>query len=95
VFPVAIGREEGLALLDWVRKERAHRTLESGLGFAVSTLFICEGLLANGPNGHHVAADQYQFVGLPTHTTTYGGVGLQILEEAGVRDLVEFYGEES
>ena len=29
------------------------------------------------------------------HRTTYAGVGLQILEEAGVRDLVEFYAEES
>lgn len=95
LFPVAIGRQEGLALLDWVRTEGAHRTLESGLGFAVSTLFICEGLLANGPNGRHVAADPYQVVGLPTHTTTYVGVGLEVLKEAGVRDLVEFYSEES
>jgi predicted O-methyltransferase YrrM len=29
------------------------------------------------------------------HRTTYVGVGLQILEEAGVRDRVEFYAEES
>ena len=29
------------------------------------------------------------------HSTTYVGVGLQILEDAGVRDLVEFYEEES
>ena len=95
LFPVAIGRKEGLALLDWVRKEDARGTLESGLGFAVSTLFICEGLLANGANGRHIAADPYQFVGLRTHATTYAGVGLQVLEEAGVRDLVEFYNEES
>jgi hypothetical protein len=32
---------------------------------------------------------------LPTHATTYAGVGLQILEKAGVRDLVEFFPEES
>lgn len=95
IFPVAIGREEGLTLLHWVGKEEAHRTLESGLGFAVSTLFICEGLLANGPNGRHVAADPHQFVEGPTHGTTYAGVGLQTLEEAGVQDLVEFYSEES
>jgi Methyltransferase domain len=29
------------------------------------------------------------------HRTTYVGVGLQILEDAGVRDFVEFYAEES
>jgi GNAT superfamily N-acetyltransferase len=95
LFPVAIGPAEGAALGDWVRREDARRTIESGLGFAISTLFICEGLLDNGPDGLHVAADPYQFVSLPTHRTTYDGVGLQILEEAGVRDLVEFYAEES
>jgi predicted O-methyltransferase YrrM len=95
LFPVAIGMSEGVALRDWVRKEGALRTLETGLGFAISTLFICEGLLANGPDGSHVSADPYQFTGLPMHRTTYAGVGLQILEEAGVRELVEFYAEES
>ena len=95
LFPVAIGIEEGLALRDWVRKERAVSTLESGLGYGISTLFICEALLANGSDGRHVAADPYQFASLPGHRTTYGGVGLEILEDAGVRDLVEFYAEES
>jgi predicted O-methyltransferase YrrM len=95
LFPVAIGVEEGLALRGWVRKEGAQRTLEVGLGFAISTLFIVEGLLENGPDLTHVAADPYQLKSLPTHRTTYAGVGLHILEEAGVRELVEFYAEES
>jgi predicted O-methyltransferase YrrM len=89
VFPVAIGEVEGLALREWVRREGALRTLETGLGFGVSTLFICEGLLANGDGGRHLAVDPYQLV------DAYDGVGLQVLEEAGVRDLVEFYAEES
>jgi predicted O-methyltransferase YrrM len=95
LLPVAIGIDEGLALRDWVRKEGAQRTLETGLGFGISTLFILEALLKNGSDGRHVAADPYQFSGLPMHRTTYVGVGLQILEDAGVRDLVEFYAEES
>jgi predicted O-methyltransferase YrrM len=95
LFPVAIGRAEGLSLGEWVRKERALSTLETGLGFGISTLFICEAMLENGPDGRHVAADPFQFSGLPSHRTMYAGVGLQILEEAGVRDLVEFYAEES
>jgi predicted O-methyltransferase YrrM len=93
--PVAIGEDEGRALREWVRREHAERTLEIGLGFGISTLFICEGLLANGSDGRHVAIDPYQFDSLTEHTTTYAGVGLQILEEAGVRDLVEFHEEES
>jgi len=95
LFPVAIGIAEGLALLEWVRREHAQQTFETGLGFGISTLFICEGLLTNGPDGRHVAVDPYQFSRLPSHRTTYAGVGLQILEEAGVRDLVEFHAEES
>jgi predicted O-methyltransferase YrrM len=93
--PVAIGPHEGQALRSWVRRAGASRTLETGLGFAVSTLFIVEGLLENGSNGRHVAADPYQRRGLPTHRTTYEGIGLKILDEAGVRDLVEFHEEES
>jgi predicted O-methyltransferase YrrM len=95
LFPVAIGPREGAALSNWVREEGALRTLETGLGFAISTLFICEGLLANGPEAAHIAMDPYQSSALPVHETTYAGVGLQTLEDAGVRDLVEFHAEES
>jgi len=83
VFPVAIGPVEGAALRDWVQREEARRTLETGLGYAVSTLFICEGLLGNGPVVRHVVMDPHR------------GVELQSLVEAGVRDLVEFHAEGS
>jgi hypothetical protein len=33
--------------------------------------------------------------GFRSHKTTYAGVGLEILEEAGVSDLIEFHSEES
>jgi len=95
LFPVAIGPEEGIALRDCVVQEGARRTLEAGLGWAVSTLFILEGLLENGGDIGHVAADPWQHVGLEGHRTRYEGAGLKLLEEAGVRDLVEFHEEES
>lgn len=88
LFPVAIGREEGLALRDRVAVEGAARTLEVGLGFAISTLFLCEGLLANGPGGRHVAIDPHQL-------ESYADAGLRILEQAGVLDLVELHAAES
>jgi predicted O-methyltransferase YrrM len=93
--PVAIGRSEGLALQTWVLTERAQRTLETGLGYGIATLFICEGLIRNGSNDRHVAVDPYQHTGLPGQTTRFRGRGLALLEEAGVRQLVEFYEEES
>ena len=95
LFPVAIGPGEGLALRECVRREGARRTLEAGLGWAVSTLCILEGLLENGDGVAHVAADPWQHVGLEGHRTRYEGAGLRLLEEAGVRELVEFYEEES
>jgi len=85
--PVAIGLEEGAALRGWVRREGAKRTLETGLGFAVSTLFICEALLAND-DGRHVAID-------PRLPNSHVDAGLRTLEQAGVRELVEFYAEGS
>jgi predicted O-methyltransferase YrrM len=93
--PIAIGRAEGAALRDWVKREGARRTLEVGLGYAISTLFICEALLENGGEIGHVAVDAYQFESLPGHRTLYGGVGVANLEKAGVRDLVELHVERS
>jgi predicted O-methyltransferase YrrM len=86
--PVAIGPEEGAALREWVVREGARRTLETGLGYAVSTLFICEGLLANGPGARHVAID-------PRLPNSHVDAGLRLLEDAGVRELVEFHAEGS
>jgi predicted O-methyltransferase YrrM len=93
--PIAIGPAEGAALRDWVRREQARQTLEIGLGYAISTLFICEGLLRNGGEIGHVALDPYQFESLPGHRTLYGGAGVANLENAGVRDLVELHVERS
>jgi predicted O-methyltransferase YrrM len=93
--PVAIGREEGLALREWVLRERARQTLEIGLGYAIATLFICDALLAIGSPARHVAIDPYQVSGPKDHRTRFDGLGLQLLEDAGVRELVEFHEQES
>jgi predicted O-methyltransferase YrrM len=95
LFPVAIGPVEGAALRDWIVREGAHATLEAGLAWGVGTLFILSGLLEVGGDVRHVAVDPWQHHGLASHRTRYEGAGLRILEEAGVRDLVEFHEEES
>jgi predicted O-methyltransferase YrrM len=89
LFPVAASPAEGEALRDWVVRERAARTIEVGLGYGISALFICEGLLTNGAAGaRHVAMDPHQ-------ATRFANCGLQFLDEAGVADMVEFYAPES
>jgi predicted O-methyltransferase YrrM len=87
VFPVAASPAEGEVLRDWIVRERATRTIEVGLGYGVSALYACDGLLANG-GGRHVAIDPHQ-------STRFGDCGLQLLEEAGVRELVDVHDEES
>src|SRR5438445_4923152 len=88
IFPVGIGILEGEALRDWIVREGATRTIEVGLGYGISALFACEGLLANSENARHVVVD-------PCQRTRFADCGLQFLDEAGVSELVEFHGEES
>jgi predicted O-methyltransferase YrrM len=88
VFPVAVNAAEGEALERWVTREGAKQTVEIGLGYAVSTLFICAGLLANDGEPRHVALDPHQ-------ATRFESCGLQLLEEAGLTELVEHHVEES
>ena len=73
----------------------ATRTLEIGLGYAISTLFICEGLLENAAGGRHVAIDPFQDGSLLADGTLFGGAGVRTLQRAGVRSLVELYDEGS
>ena len=89
VFPVSIGAAEGAALRAWVQRERAVRTIETGFGYGISALFICEGLLANGDAAaHHVAVD-------PNQATRFGDCGRQLVVEAGLGGLVELHVEAS
>jgi predicted O-methyltransferase YrrM len=89
LFPVAVGRDEGEALRAWVVREGAARTIDIGLGYGISTLFAVGALLeAGGAHPRHVAVDPYQ-------AARFANCGLQVLDDAGVRDLVEFVGVES
>jgi predicted O-methyltransferase YrrM len=78
---------EGEALRNWVSQEGAVQTIEIGLGYGISALHICEGLLLNGsPAARHVVLD-------PSQATRFADCGLQVLEEAGVGQLVEHHAE--
>jgi predicted O-methyltransferase YrrM len=89
LFPVAVGPAEGAAIRSWVVREAAACTIEVGLGYGISALFVCEGLLSGGaPDARHVAID-------PNQDTRFAGFGLQVLDEAGVAGMVEHHSEES
>jgi predicted O-methyltransferase YrrM len=85
---VSITAGEGEALARWVLRENATRTIEIGLAYGVSALHICRALVESGaPDIRHVVLDPFQ--------AGFADCGLQVLEEAGVRSLVEFYAEMS
>ena len=87
IFPVAVSPAEGEALRDWVFREGAVQTIEIGLGYGISALHICEGLLKSGnPAARHIVLDPNQF-------KRFSDCGLQALEEAGVRQFVEHHSE--
>ena len=89
LFPVAVSAAEAEALQGWIIREGAVHTIEVGLGYAISALFVCAGLCTNDDStARHVVID-------PNQTTRFANCGLQFLEEAGVSELVEFYAEES
>jgi predicted O-methyltransferase YrrM len=88
VFPISINRAEGEALRAWVIREHAVCTIEIGLAYGISALFICEGLLNELNNARHVVVDPYP-------STGFKNCGLQLLEEAGAADLIEYHAAES
>jgi predicted O-methyltransferase YrrM len=89
LFPIAITAAEGEALRSWVTHEGATRTIEIGLGYGLSALFIGEALVSAGDSSaRHVALD-------PNQERSFADCGLQFLDEAGIGELVEFHPEES
>ena len=73
-------REEGEALQRLIRAHKPAVTLEVGLAYGISALYICEALSEVGGR-RHIAIDPQQ--------SRWDNLGLRHLEEAGYRPLVE------
>jgi predicted O-methyltransferase YrrM len=83
-----VGRSTGELLQRAVAEVQPRVSLEVGLAYGVSTLFICEALAALPRPGVHIVLDPFQ-------NGKWKGIGLRNIEEAGFRDLVEFHEERS
>lgn len=79
----AVTFDTGAVLYELVRATRPKRTLEIGLAYGLSALFICQALRDNG-EGHHDAIDPHQKKG-------YQSVGLLNIERACLQDLFAFH----
>ena len=87
-----IPREEGIFLQEIVANLRPEVSLEVGLAYGVSALFICEEL-AKQPAARHIVIDPHQFRVSDPHKDhdVYAGAGLYNLKKAGYERIVEFH----
>ncbi|HQY21406.1 MAG TPA: class I SAM-dependent methyltransferase [Ignavibacteria bacterium] len=79
-----ISEEEGLLIQECAKECRANTSVEIGLAFGTSALFICESLRKN-KNTKHTIIDPYQ-----NFDHSYGGIGLNNLKRAGFENIVRF-----
>ena len=75
--------EAGQLLYEFVRAHKPLKTLEVGMAYGISTLFICQAHRDNGC-GHHTAIDPYE-------GTTFKSVGLLNIERANLKDVFNFF----
>jgi predicted O-methyltransferase YrrM len=79
----AVSRAEGELLQRMIATVKPSITLEVGMAYGVSTLFMCEALAALG-SGRHIAID-------PVQSTVWHGAGLAQVREAGYETLVTLH----
>jgi len=90
ILPIGVTRARGEFIAGLCRAERPAATLEIGMAWGLSTLFILDALTIAGAArpGCHVVMDPYQ-------ATTYHNAAIRTLRDAGAAELVEFHGEPS
>lgn len=81
--PVSVPREKGELLQQMLSTLDASTTLEIGLAWGVSALFICDAL-RDKSNARHIIIDPHQH-------NVWRGVGLHNLHKAGFARKVEYY----
>jgi len=86
--PTYIDRAEGALLQRAIAAVRPTTTLEIGMAYGVSTLFMCEALAELPHRCTHIAIDPYQ-------NTKWHGIGLRNATDAGFAGLLQFFEERS
>ena len=84
-----IPTEEGFFLKSIVSEFKPRISLEVGLGYGISALFICDAL-SQIPEARHIVIDPHQVRPGATHIS-FEGVGLENLRKAGYESLIEFH----
>lgn len=82
-FPEGIPYQEGAALYQLIRATKPEATLEIGMAYGLSTLFICQALVDNGC-GRHIAID-------PSQSTRWRSIGLRNVKQAKLDGVLTFH----
>ncbi len=83
MFPTSIPYDEGVMLYNLIRSTRSTKTLEIGMAYGLSTLFMCQAHADNG-NGQHIAID-------PWEKTLWKSIGLAYIQRAGLSNILHLY----
>lgn len=78
-----VSQQTGEILSNLIKENESTKTLEIGMAYGLSTLFMCQTHRDVG-HGNHLAIDPFQ-------TEHFGAVGLHNIERAGLDDLLEFH----
>jgi predicted O-methyltransferase YrrM len=79
-----ISEEDGGLITKAIQSVKPKTTLEVGFGCGISTLFVCDALVANGTHSRHIILD-------PNQRTIFRNIGLQNIQRAGYENIIEFY----
>ncbi|GET37222.1 class I SAM-dependent methyltransferase [Microseira wollei] len=82
-FPTATPRETGTILYEIVQQYNLERTMEIGMAYGLSTLFICQAHQDRGV-GNHTAID-------PKQSTIWKSIGLLNIKRSGLSERLRFF----
>jgi predicted O-methyltransferase YrrM len=85
---VHVDAAEGKLLGDIINTIRPATTIEIGMAYGVSTLYICDALAGLGQPAQHIAIDPFQ-------STQWRAIGLRNVREAGYERTIEFHEDRS
>jgi predicted O-methyltransferase YrrM len=83
-LPVAMDAAEGAYVAKIIEQVDPVISLEIGMAYGISTLYICEALAALGHPVRHIVMDPFQ-------STQWKGIGLRNIQQAGYEAMVEFH----
>ncbi len=82
-FPTATPYDTGTIFKDLIQQNHLERTLEIGMAYGLSTLFICQSHHDKG-SGSHIAIDPFQ-------STMWKSIGLLNIKRAGLAEKLQLF----